>query len=171
MPGTPDYVLGTLAATYLVASTVGLLVVSIPFVLRDRLPGPRPLALSGGLVYALCCLGVWAGVRYAVDAFASSLFEQPLALVVLLLGSVVVLGAQAAIPLYLNARWSLLTPLAGLFVLTTLVLVAFLQVRGESDPLALYVLFFGPLLLGGVCILALLEIGFRRLLFTLGVGR
>jgi hypothetical protein len=164
MPGTPDPVLGSDALTFGVAVTVAALVAVLPFVFRKRLRAARRLALGGGLAYAALCLGAWAGARFVADAFIPSMVEQIDTLVVLLLWSTVVLGAQAAAPAYLYARWNLRTPLLGLFALTALVLYAFFRVRGESDPLALYVLFFGPILVGGLLVLGAVEAGVRRLI-------
>lgn len=164
MPGTPDPVLGSDALTFAVACAAAALVASVPFALRDRLPVSTRLAIGGGLGYGAFCLGTWAGARYYADAFVTSLFDRPEFLVGLLLVSVVVLGAHAAIPYYLYARWYLVAPLVGLFAITTLLVDVFLRVRGESDPLGLYVLFFGPVVVVGLCVLGSLEVGVRRLL-------
>lgn len=160
MPGTPDPVLGSDALTFAIACATSALVASLPYVLRDRLPTPSRFALGGGIGYALLCLGAWAGARFATDAFANAT-PRLWALVVSV--GVVVLGAHAAVPYYIFARWKVVAPLAGLFAATTLVLDVFLRVRGESDPLALYVLFFGPIVVVGLCVLGSLEIGVRRL--------
>ncbi|WP_115863301.1 hypothetical protein [Halorussus litoreus] len=166
MPGTPDPVLGsrllTVAVAALLGAAVALAPVFLSFALRESRAGPTALAVAGGLAYALLCLGAWAGARLATDAFVSSMVADPLTLVGWLLGGLVVFGAQAGIPYYLYARWRLVVPLAALFGATVLVLFAFLGVRGESDPLALYVLFFGPMVVLGSSVLALAEFGVRR---------
>lgn len=162
MPGSPDPVLGSIELTVAVSVVAAALVASLPVVFRDELPPPRRLALGGGLGYALFALAAWTGARAATDAFVVSPVERPGAFVVLLAVGAVVLAVQAAVPLYLYARWRLVTPLVGLFGATTLVLTVFLQVRGESDPLALYALFFGPLVVGILVLVALTEAGVGR---------
>lgn len=160
MPGTPDPVLGSDALTFAVACATGALVASLPYVIRDRLPTSSRFAIGGGLGYAALCLGAWAGARFATSTFANA--TPRLWTLVVAVGALV-LGAHAAIPYYLYARWHVVAPLAGLFAVTTLVVDVFLHVRGESDPLGLYALFFGPIVVVGLCVLGSLEIGARRL--------
>ncbi len=162
MQGTPDPVLGSDLATLLVAAAAGTVVAILPLhsALRER--DSRRLALAGGAAYALLCLTAWAGVRFVADAFVESMVADPLTLVGFLALAAVVLGLQAAVPVYLHARYALLSPLVALFGLTTLVLYAFLRVRGESEPLVLYALFFGPVLIAGLLAVALAEVGVRR---------
>ena len=162
MPGSPDPVLGSVALTSGVSFVVATILVALPLLLRNRLPSARRLAFGGGLMYALISLGTWAGARIVTDAFVSSMVENPAILAGFLVLGTVVLGTQAAIPFYLHARWGLVTPLVGLFGATHLVLFAFLQVRGETDPLGLYSLFIGPLVIGIIVVAALAEIGIRR---------
>ncbi|WP_135830155.1 hypothetical protein [Halorussus halobius] len=166
MPGTPDPVLGSRLLTFGVAGVVGLAAALAPVVLSralgDSTHRPELVAVGGGLAYALVCVGAWAGARLAADAFVSGMVADPLTLVGWTLAGVLALGAQAAVPYYCYARWGLVVPLAALFGATVLVLVAFLGVRGESDPLALYALFFGPAVAAGTCVLALAEFGVRR---------
>lgn len=164
MPGSPDPVLGSVAVTWAVAISVAALIALTPVVLRRRNLDPFRLGICGAVASVLLCLGVWAGARVATDSFASSLFEHPGFLVGMVLTAAVILGAQVGIPYYLYARWGLLLPLVGAFALTALCLVAFLGVRGESEPLGLYTLFFGPMLVGGVCLVALLEASARHLI-------
>ncbi|QLG29763.1 hypothetical protein HUG10_19355 (plasmid) [Halorarum halophilum] len=164
MPGTPDPVLGSEAVTFAVACAGAAFVTALPPALRTRLPTARRLALVVGAVSTLLGLGAWAGARLVADAFEPSLFEDPLAFVGLLAVAALALAAQGALPAYLSARWRLYTPLAGLFALTTVPLFAFLRVRGESDPLALWALFFAPLGIVAVLLLALGEVGVRRFL-------
>lgn len=162
MPGSPDPVLGSDALTVVVAAVVAAGVVALPLLRSGARRDPRTDAVGGGVAYACLCIGTWAGVRFLTDSFVSSLFERPLHLAGLLAFAALVFALQAAIPLFLYARYGLASPLAALFGLTTLVLFVFLRVRGESDPLALYVLFFGPLLVGGLVAVALVELGVRR---------
>ena len=171
MPGTPDPVLGSRLLTVGVGSVVGLAAALVPVALSRALGEstlrPSLVAVGGGLAYALLCVGAWAGARLATDTFVSGMVADPLTLAGWTLAGVLALGAQAGVPYYLHARWGLVVPLAALFGATVLVLVAFLGVRGESDPLALYALFFGPMVVVGTCVLALAEVGVRR--YVLGV--
>ncbi|USZ67988.1 hypothetical protein NGM10_14790 [Halorussus salilacus] len=162
MPGTPDPVVGSDAATFAVACGVGALAASLPYAFRGRLAAPRRVALGGGVASAALGLGAWAGARFATNSFAPSLLGSPEHFLGLLAWSALVLGAQAGLALYLFARWGLAVPLAELLAGTTLVLYAFLRVRGESDPLALYALFFGPLFVAGMLAASLAELGVRR---------
>lgn len=163
MPGAPDPVLGSDALTAGVAAGIGALVAALPYTLREALRARRSLALAGGLAYAALCLGIWAAARFVTGSFAGSLFEDPALFVVLLAAGTIVLGLQAAVPFYLLARWGALAPLAGLFGLTALVTYLFFHVRGESDPLGLYALVFGPPLVVGLAAVGLAEVGARRL--------
>ncbi|WP_132060394.1 hypothetical protein [Halorussus amylolyticus] len=159
MPGTPDPVLGSDALTLAVACASGALATAVPHVLRERLPAPSRVALVGGLGYAAACLAAWAGARFATGAWATA---TPRIWALVISAGVVVLSAQAAIPYYLYARWRLVGPLAGLFAVTTLVVDIFLHVRGETDPLGLYALFFGPVVVVTIGVLGAVELGVRR---------
>lgn len=167
MPGSPDPVLGSMTLTIGVSIILAAVLVALPLLGRSQLVSRR-LALGGGLGYALVCLAAWAGARAVTDAFVSGLIEQPASLVVLVVVGAVVLGVQAAVPIYLYDRWGLVAPLAGLFGATSLILVTFLQVRGESDPLGLYVLVFGPMAIGLLVVVGLGEIAIRRAVAALG---
>ena len=164
MPGSPDPVLGSDALNVGVAAFVAGAFALLPYVLRDRFAEPKAVALGGGLGYALVGLGAWAGARLVTDAFVGGMTADAATFAAWLLAGGVVLGAQAAIPYYCYARWRLVAPLAALFVVTVLILPPFLSVRGESDPLALYALVFGPLLVGGSSLVGLTEFGVRRFL-------
>jgi len=170
MAGTPDPALGSSALTVAVACVVALAVTATPLILvaRDRLPSPRRLAAVGGLAYALVCLGSWAGARLLTDAFVRSMVEDPPVLAGVLLAGAAVLTLQAAIPLYLYASERLYAPLAALFAVTVLVEWAFLRVRGESDPLGLYALFFGPFVVAGLLVVGGAEVGVRRAVAAAG---
>ncbi|WP_135825908.1 hypothetical protein [Halorussus ruber] len=168
MPGSPDPILGSDAANVGVSTLVAVLFVALPYLLRDRLDDSRRFALGGGLAYALTCLAAWAGSRVATDAFAAGMAADAGTFLGWSAAALVVLGAQAAIPYYCVARWRLVAPLAALFAVTVLILPPFLSVRGESDPLGLYVLVFGPLLVGLTCLGAVAEYVVRSV--ALGVG-
>lgn len=160
MPGTPDPVLGSDALTLLVAVVAAVAVTAVPFV-RD-VPADLRLLSLGGLGYATAFLAVWAGARYLTGTFTSSFLEHPLNLAAFLALAGLVLAAQFVVPYYLHARWDMVAPLAGLFVATTVVAYAFLRVNGETDPIGLYALFFGPALIAVTGVLAVLEEGVRR---------
>ncbi|MFC4450226.1 hypothetical protein [Halorussus aquaticus] len=161
MPGSPDPVLGSDALNVGVATLVAGLFVALPYVLRNRFDRRR-LAVVGGLAYAVVCLGAWAGARFVADAFVAGMTADPAVFAGWTLAGAVVLGAQAAVPYYCFARWRLVAPLAALFAVTVLILPPFLSVRGESDPLALYALVFGPLLVGLTCLGGLAEYAVRQ---------
>lgn len=166
MPGSPDPVLGSDALTFAVACALAALVASLPYGFRKSLPRPIAFGIGGGAVYAALCLAAWAGARAVTDAFVAGMAADPATLLGWTLAGAVVLGAQAAIPYYLYARWRLVVPLAALFVVTVLILPPFLSVRGESDPLGLYVLVFGPLLALLTALVGLAEFGVRRFLLS-----
>lgn len=159
MPGTPNPVLGSERLTLVVGVLVGTIFVILPRTLADYFSDPFVLAVVGGATYALVCLLSWFGARGFAGSFASAKSNVWAAA---LLAGPTVLGAQAAIPYYFYARWEFLAPLAVLFVVTVLLLPPLLSVRGESDPLALYAFFFGPMLIGGTLLVALVEFGVRR---------
>lgn len=162
MPGSPVPVLGSDAATFGVACAAAFLVASLPYALRDRVPAAGTLAGGGGAAFAVGSVAVWAAARAATVGFGQ--FDVDGSLVGTFALGIVVLGAQAGIPLYLYARWHLVSALAALFVATAFVLFLFLRVAGESDPFFLHALFFGPVLLAGTTIVAVAELGFRRVL-------
>ena len=166
MQGSPDPILGSDALNVGVATLVGACFVGLPYALRSRVTEPRRLALVGGLAYAVVCLGAWAGARLVADAFVGGMVADPGTFLGWILAGALVLGAQAAVPYYCLARWRLVAPLAALFAVTVLVLPPFLSVRGESDPLALYALVFGPLLVGLTCLGGLAEYAVRSLAVT-----
>ncbi|WP_135854527.1 hypothetical protein [Halorussus salinus] len=162
MPGSPDPVLGSDALNIGVSTLVAGLFVALPYLFRDRLTERRAFALGGGLAYAITCFAAWAGARVATDAFVAGMAADAGTFLAWTVAALVVLGAQAAIPYYCVARWRLVAPLAALFAVTVLILPPFLSVRGESDPLGLYVLLFGPLLVGLTGLVALGEYAVRR---------
>jgi hypothetical protein len=163
MPGTPDPVLGSDALTFGIAAALAALVTVLPDVVRDRIRSPRRLAVGGGFAYAVLCIAAWAGARFVADAFIASMVADPVTLAGWIIGGTVVLAVQAGVPCYLYGQWRFVAPLAALCGATLLVLYAFLRVRGESDPLALYALFFGPMVIAATPVLGVAEAGVRRL--------
>lgn len=153
LQGSPDPVLGSDQVTLVVSLALAVLVVATFLAVdrdRDGITGRVAVALGAG--YATLCIGVWAGARIVAPV---PLLERGIgALLVLFLIAGLPLCLQAAIPARLYGRNRLVTPLGWLVFVTTLLLTALLGVRGESDPLGLYVVFFphvvaGYALLGG----------------------
>ncbi|MFC6975223.1 hypothetical protein ACFQL1_12110 [Halomicroarcula sp. GCM10025709] len=161
MPGTPDPALGSDTLTRAVSIVASVVVLAGPSVMADRWP-PLWFALGVGIVYAGGCLGCWLGARLVTGAFPSGLVDRPIAVLPLVFGGVAVLGIQAAVPVYGYARYGVVVPLLALAVVTNLVVYTFLQVRGETDPLGLYALFFGPAVVVGLAVLVGLEVVVRR---------
>lgn len=161
MPGTPDPALGSDLLTRAAALLAAVAIVSLSFVLDRK--SPRRLAVGGGVAYAGFCLACWLGARLLTGMFTSALVESPGMGSLLVLGALVVLGAQAAVPLYAYRRYGTVAPLAGLALATGIVVYAFLRVNGETDPLGLYTLFFGPMTVVALTLLAGVELGGRRL--------
>lgn len=155
MPGTPDSVLGHDGLDLLIGVVAGGVVTAVPFVQavsRDL----YSLTLAG-VGYAVSLLCLWAGVRLVADAFPGSLLANPQYLAGFLVLGGLVFTVQFVVPYYLYARWDLVVPLAGLFVATVLVVFGFLHVRGETDPIGLYLFFVGPVLATVTSLLTLLE--------------
>lgn len=161
MPGSPDPAFGSSALLLALAGAIATLVAGAPLALRRSggRPAPARVAAFGGAGYAALCVGLWAVARAAADAFDL----PPAEAAPFLLAAAAALAAQAGVPYYLAARYRLRTPLVGLSVATLAVVYAFLHVRGETDPIGLYVL-FGPLVVAGCLLLGLVEAVGRRLL-------
>ncbi|NEU57138.1 hypothetical protein [Halorussus sp. MSC15.2] len=166
MPGSPDPVLGSDALTLGVACFFAALAAAAPYWFPAPRPRPATFAVGGGAVYAASCLAVWAVARLATVGLPSAASEQPATLGVVLALNAVVIALQVAIPYYVYARWRFVAPLAGAFAATVAVLVLFLNVNGETDPVGLYPFVFGPPLVVATCILALAEFGVRRFLLA-----
>jgi hypothetical protein len=166
MPGTPDPVLGSDALSLAVACFVGALVAAVPYGFRESLPRPGVLAVGGGLAYAVVCLAAWALARIATIGVPFQASEQSGLIAVLLALNVLVIGSQVAIPYYLYASYRFVSPLAGAFVATVFVLTVFLGVGGETDPIVLYPVLFGPILVVGIALLAFAEFCIRRFLLA-----
>lgn len=162
MPGTPDPVLGSRTFTLLVAVATSLALGALAVRSRERLQS-FPVAFAASVGYGLGCVAAWAGVRYVADAFVAGMVADPLTAMGFVAAGVAVLALQAAVALTLYARWRLVAPLVTLVLATTLVLYLFLQVRGESDPLGLFTILFGPVILAGIGTVGAAEAGVRRL--------
>ncbi|WP_324756238.1 hypothetical protein [Haloarcula montana] len=165
MPGTPDPALGSDTLTRAVSVVASVAVLALPYLFVDRWP-PLRVALGSGAVYAVGCLCCWAGARLLTDAFASGFGDRPVASAGVGAVGTVVLAAQAAVPVYGYARYGVVVPLVALSVVTNVLVYTFLLVRGETDPLGLYALFFGPALVAGLALLAGLELCVRWLLLA-----
>jgi len=163
MPGTPDPVLGSELATLVVAVGVGALVGVVPFVVARRL-SPRRYAAVGGLVYAVVLTALWAVPRAGVEGLGCSLPADLMTCGPLALVGVAVLAGQAAVGLYAYAEYGSVGPLAATALVTVLLLWVFLHIRGESDPMALYGLFFGPAAVGFTVLVGVGEALVRRAL-------
>jgi len=166
MPGSPDPVLGSELLTRLVAVTAATLVVVVA-------AGPtsgesRRLAAVVGAGYATICVGCWAGARLLADAFASGMTDAPLSAAGYVLLAAGLLAVQAAVPVYAYRRYGAVVPLLALTAVTYFVVDTFLRVRGETDPLGLYALIFGPLVLVGLGVLVAAELAARWLGAYLG---
>jgi hypothetical protein len=161
MPGTPEPVIGGDLATAALAVAVGALVGVVPLVVGRR-PSPRRYAAVGGLLYTLVLTALWALPRIGVAGLGCSLPADlatcgPFALV-----GVAVLAGQAAVSLYTYAEYGYVVPLGATVVVTVLLTWTFLRIRGESDPLTLYALFFGPATVGVTGVLGVGEGIVRR---------
>ncbi|MDS0298700.1 hypothetical protein NDI76_08090 [Halogeometricum sp. S1BR25-6] len=142
MPGTPNPVLGSDALT----AAVSLLAAAVAVVLAVRsrdAASPRVLALGGGVGYAVLAVGLWFVVRLVAGQF-SQYSASAAEWVGIVLLSAAVVALHAGLALYLHARWRYLTPLAALFAVTALLAWLFLRVGGETDPLVIYAILFGP---------------------------
>jgi hypothetical protein len=160
MPGTPDPVLGSDALTFAVALLGAAVVVGFLVLLerRGRLHEPHWSALAVGAAYGIGSTLLWAGV---LAVFAPRLLPDSGAWLVAL--APVVVGLQAAVPVYGYARWRLVAPMAALVPLTMLVFWLVLRVGGESDGYLLYVFLGSAYALPGLLVLTGIELGAREL--------
>jgi hypothetical protein len=161
MQGTPDPVIGGELVTVGLAVVLGTLAGVLPLVVGRRL-SPRRYAGVGGLLYALVLTALWAAPRFGIAGLGCSLPADlatcgPFALV-----GVAVLAGQAAVGLYTYAEYGYVVPLGVTVFVTILLAWAFLRIRGESDPMTLYALFFGPAMVGVTCVLGVGEAIVRR---------
>ncbi|SFR42525.1 hypothetical protein [Halogeometricum limi] len=163
MPGTPDPVLGSSLLTHVVAGLVAGGAVLLALHYRSRTT-PRRLALAGGTAYAVAAILLWGVVRVATNEFAQLAIPSLPTFAAVVLASGLVVFAHTALALYFHARFGYLTPLVVLFGATAFLVWVFLHVRGESDPIGLYWLLFGPAILTALLVLAGVEYGVRLLL-------
>lgn len=144
-------VAATLLTAVLLAPAVGL---------AGRAP-PLPLAVAVGVLYAVVVLAVWAAVRRHTDLLRTYVRDRPRFAARLVSSGWLVLGAQAAVPTYLLARWDLLVPMVGLGPVTWGLVATFLASSGDTDPLGLYA-FYGPLVVLGLSVLGGVEVALRH---------
>jgi len=161
MPGSPEPVLGGDPLTAGVGLAVGALFAGAVVAVADRTP-PDRLAAGVGIAHAATCLGAWHGARlltrYPAGDPAEFVGFQALA--------AAVLAVQVAVPAYCFARWRLRAALAAVPATSGFALFLFLRVLGETDPLWLYAVLFGPVVVGGTVALAAGEAGLRRVVAT-----
>lgn len=155
--GTADPVLGSDQLTVGAALGVAGLVASLPVVFRNRTSDSAPFAVVAGFAYGLVGVGLWFGVRIAVGRYPPALWPSLDGFLFVVAVGVFVLGLQAAIPQLLFARRTLLAPLACLFVGTAFAAFLFLRVGGEADALFVYAFVYGPVVIAGQLLGALLE--------------
>ncbi len=108
---------------------------------------------------------VWIGTGYVTGQLQTSLSRRPRFLMGIASSAWLVLGALAAVPTYLLARWSLLAPLILLVPLTWGLTSSFLLVDGETDAIGLYT-FYGPLVVAALVLLGGVEFVLRHGLAT-----
>jgi hypothetical protein len=157
--GTPSPVLGSDGLTLLVAMAGAALLVALPWLWRRRgdLPAVRRFSLIGASATAVLGLSIWAGARVASTG-GIPLGSRGAGAAVAVVGfAALALGLLGALPWYFHARWGLRSPLVGLFAATTIVFDAFLRVGGETDPIGLFTLLFGPILIVAIALLGGIE--------------
>ncbi|WP_460524951.1 hypothetical protein [Halopiger thermotolerans] len=130
---------------------------SLPIAFRGRTADSMLSAAAAGLAYGLCGVGLWFGVRIAVGRHPPALWPSLDGFLFVVGVGVVVLGLQAAIPHVLFVRRTLIAPLVCLFVGTAFAALLFLHVGGESDALFIYAFVYGPVVIAGELLSALLE--------------
>jgi hypothetical protein len=162
MPGTPDPVFGSQILTHIVSSAVGLVLVTVVYTTRRRIARSRLRPARIGVGYAAATLAVWFAVRVVTDAFPSGFVTNPTGAAGILAFSFLLLTMFVVATARLYARRGLVVPLVSLFGVTELVWWAFLHVRGETNALGMFV-FFGPMLLAVVLLLAGIEYVGRRM--------
>lgn len=161
MLGTADPVLGSEQLTIGAALAVAGLVTSLPVVFRDRASDSAPFAVVAGFAYGLVGVALWFGVRIAVGRYPPALWPSLDGFLFVVAVGIAVLGLQAALPQFLFARRMLVVPLACLFVGTAFAAFLFLRVGGESDALFIYAFVYGPVVIAGELLSALLEMALR----------
>ncbi|GAB3420081.1 hypothetical protein GCM10027435_22310 [Haloparvum alkalitolerans] len=167
MPGTPDPVLGSDAAT-LVASV--LLAVATTAAAAWRASGTqrasRPLRTATllGVAHGAVLVGGWALVRTVAGRFWTAPTAAPGEFLLVVVGGLLVVTLQAAVSLGWLAARGVVSPTVGLAAATALVWFLILRVGGESDPLGLYALAFGPVVVAALLGLGAAEWAVRRAL-------
>lgn len=162
VPGTPTPVLGSETATW--AAALGLVALSYggpPLLSRVRPAGdttPEVLAAASGVAHALLVVAAWAGARIATGRFSppSSLAA------VLVVATVVVLAFQATIPVFCYHRHGAVLPGTITVGVSAVVFAAVLRIGGESDPLVIYGVALGWVVLVALLAVAVAEVGLRR---------
>ena len=152
--------LGSDALTLAVALLGAVAVVAVLVLLdrHDSLLEPRWSALVAGVTYGVGFTLLWAGV---LAVFRPHLLPDSGAWLVAL--APVVVGLQAAVPVYGYVRWRLVLPMVALLPLTALVFWLTLRVGGESDGYLLYTVFSGVYTLPGLLVPAGTELGVKEL--------
>jgi len=162
VPGTPTPVLGSETATWVAAVGLTALAYAGPTLVSRAWPArdvaPEVLAAASGVAHALLVVAAWAGARVATGRFS-----QHSALAgVLLVATVLVLALQATVPTLAYRRYGAVLPLAVAVVVSGFVFAAVLRVGGESDPLVLYGVVLGWLVVAGILAVGVVEVALRR---------
>lgn len=159
MPGTPEPILGSDGLTLLVAMTGGVLLAALPWLWRRRgdLPAVRRVAIAGAIATSVLGLSIWAAARITTGGGIPVGSGSAGATVAVIGFGALVLGLLGALPWYFFARWGLRSPLLGLAAASTIVLDAFLRVGGETDPIGLFTLLYGPILIVAIVLLGGIE--------------
>ncbi|ARS91441.1 hypothetical protein [Natrarchaeobaculum aegyptiacum] len=169
MPASPDPVFGSEPLTLGVSLGIPVATVLVSVVVK-RGTGrgvTAPIAIGIGAGYAAACLALWLGARVIASSQVLTAGGSSLAFLIGVGGAF--LWAKATAPVWLYGRFHLFGPLFALAIVTTFVVYAFLGVHGETDPLALYVL-FGPFLVAGILLVGVLEWTIRRLFGLTGAS-
>jgi len=165
VPGTPHHALGDPLLTALATTTLAALAAAALATARSRFTDARTYAAAGGLAYGLSYLALWAVVPAVFWRFAVDPLANPLPAVGIVALGALALALQGALPLYAHARWSLRTPLLGLFATSWGCGYLFLRVGGESGAtftLLLWSVALAPFALLATAVLGALEAGVQR---------
>ncbi|WP_058365375.1 hypothetical protein [Haloparvum sedimenti] len=164
MPGTPDPVLGSDAVTLVVAVLLAVATTAAMAWRASRTSRPLRTATLLGVGHGAILVGGWALVRIVAYRFWTAPSAAPWEFLLVVGGGLLVLTLQAAVPFgWLTAR-GVVSPTVGLAAATALVWFLVLRVGGESDPLGLYALAFGPLVVAALLGLGAAEWAVRRAL-------
>lgn len=124
---------------------------------KRRFENHRTYAAVGGVCYGLVYLSLWALVPAIFWRFAATPEESPIFFIGIIALAGAVFFVQAAVPLYLYSRWSLVVPLGGLFAVSLLCGYLFFRVGGESG--ATFLLFLWTMTLAPIAIIAIGMLG------------